>query len=379
MKIVIIGDVHIGSSEHLGFLDPQHNMNSRLVDYSNTLNKIIDYVRMNDIEAVVFCGDYYKTRRPSSLHRKIFDGKIKELSDCGVLVFMITGNHDIIAENETTVLDSLKLAAYPNVKIYTDFDYVALGGAHDGGVNVIFAPFTNKHYFNVEKNEDALIAFREKIKSITDCLDTSLPTIMVGHYMVDGVMLGSMKITAETASNELVLPVDMFSDIDLTVMGHVHNKQIVSEDPHIVYLGSIERNTLSEIAGPKGILELDSRNMSAKFINIPVRNIYDIELQGEHYIEQLDNFDFKDAIVKIDIYCNQEDIYKIDVDKIYAFLKKKGVYHCVSINTIPKKRDVKIVDTEDLNDQELFVEYMKQNFENHDELIKLGLEIMENA
>jgi len=378
MKILIVGDVHIGNSEHLGIIDPAHRINSRLLDYSKTLDYIIEYAKINNVDAVIFSGDYYKTRRPSNLHRKIFDSKIKELSNYGISLFLIVGNHDIVSENNTTVLDSLKIADYPNVNIYTDFDHAVLGAENDGGINLLFAPFTNKHYFNVETNEEAVLEFNKVIENMLKRTDKSLPTILVGHYMVEGVKIGSTEITKEIASSEFVVPKETFKDIDMTVMGHIHTHQTVCKDPHIFYVGSIDRNDMNDASGSKGFLEVDTVKMSAKFIKIPVRNIYDIEISSDNYLEQLNAHEnLSDSIVKIDIHCGQEDVHKVDFREIRNLLKKKGVHHCVSVNIIPKKKDVNIIDTDDFSDRELFIEYVKAKYDNNKEIIKLGFEIMD--
>ena len=377
MKLIIIGDVHIAQSNHLGFIDPKEQINCRLIDYSETLNKVIDHVRVNEIDAVIFCGDYYKNRRPSNLHRRIFEEKIKQLSALGTLVFMITGNHDIVAENNSTVLDSLKLASYPNVNIYTDFGSVSLGTIHKDAINIIFAPYTNKHYYSAGSSKEAANRFEEKIKGMLECLDTSVPTILVGHNMVEGVKLGSIELNAEDEINELVLRKESFEGIDLTVMGHVHTKQIISDNPHIIYVGAIERNNFNETKIDKGFLEINTENFSAKFVKVPVRDIQDIVLT-ENYMEQLEACDVKNAIVRVHVRCKKEDLYKIDIEKIYEMLKKKEVYHCVSIDTDPIDRITEIdeKELENLSDRELFTEYVKSSYDGHEEIIKLGIEIM---
>jgi len=377
MKLIVVGDVHIAQSNHLGFVDPKEQINCRLIDYSKTLDKIIDHVRVNKIDAVAFCGDYYKNRRPSNLHRRIFEEKIKQFSQLGTLVFLIAGNHDIVAENNSTVLDSMKLASYPNVNIYTDFGYMSLGTIHEDAINIIFAPYTNKHYYSASTEREAVTKFEEKIAEMLECLDTSVPTILIGHNMVEGVKLGSIELSAEDEINEMVLRKKSFKNIDLTIMGHVHTKQIISDNPHIVYVGSMERNNFSETKVDKGFLEINTENFNAKFVKVPVRDIQDITLT-ENYMEQLESCNVKNAIVRIHVRCKKEDLYKIDIEEIHEMLKKKEVYHCVSIDTDPIDRIIEIdeKDLENLSDRELFTEYVKSSYDGHEELVKRGIEIM---
>ncbi len=42
MKIGIIGDTHFGAGYNMGKLDPKTQLNTRLLDFSNTFNTVID-------------------------------------------------------------------------------------------------------------------------------------------------------------------------------------------------------------------------------------------------------------------------------------------------------------------------------------------------
>lgn len=377
MNVAVIGDVHIGASISLGNFDVERKMESRLVDYSNTLDYIIEYCKNNNIDSVIFAGDYFKSRRPTSLHRKIFDEKIKRLSNYNIETFLITGNHDIILENNVTVLDSLEIASFPNVHIYKEFGHVILGNDKDK-VNIIFAPFTNRHILNVESDEDALNAIKKLIQNEINNLDVLLPTIMVGHYIVEGAQLNSIRMTTNMRlSNELVLPQSFFKQINLTIMGHVHICHVVSKDPSISYVGSIEKTDLGEANDKKGFFVLDTKKGAVKFVNLPVRKINCIVLDANN-INQLEGYNLEDSIVDIKIKCSKEKLHEVDINRVREILKNKKVHHCVSISTEPinELKEVKI-DMDSMSDKELFIKYIKENFSESDDLISFGLDVMD--
>lgn len=368
MRILVVGDVHVGMGS-MGKMDPETRLNSRLLDYGRTLDFICSYVKKNKVPVVVFTGDMYKTRTPTADQRNVVEERIKELAKI-TSVFIVAGNHDLIGSGSSTI-DSFVNLEVPNVHIYKDFSFVTLDGA-----NIIFSPFVNKNYFNVEHNDEAVIKYEEKIKNIVSEMENDNPNILVGHSLLGGVRIGSLEITEEMSLSELVLPQSVFDCMDLTIMGHVHTQQILRED--IIYVGSMERNDFSEAEGRKSMLKIDLKKMKYDFIDLPVRNIYDITLTGDKYLNQLNSYELKDAIVKIDIHCNQEEMYKIDMDEVDKILKCKGIYHCVHKNIIPLKKETENKYEEGLSDIELFVEYIKNNFENPEELIQRGLEIIED-
>src|SRR5262245_45796800 len=87
-------DTHFGV-ETYGRLDPATGMNTRLIDFRNTLNRAIDSALEEDIHIALFAGDAYKGRDPSQTHQREFAHCIRRITECGVPVVMLTGNHDI--------------------------------------------------------------------------------------------------------------------------------------------------------------------------------------------------------------------------------------------------------------------------------------------
>ena len=61
MLIVHTADVHIGV-ENYGRPDPVTKTSSRLQDFLNTLDEVVDYSISHQADIVLFCGDAYKSR-----------------------------------------------------------------------------------------------------------------------------------------------------------------------------------------------------------------------------------------------------------------------------------------------------------------------------
>ena len=85
MKLIHISDLHLGK---------------RIYDFSMTdeqeyiLNEIIAITDREKPEALIIAGDIYDKSVPSSEAVLIFDNFLYKLSQRGLKVFVISGNHD---------------------------------------------------------------------------------------------------------------------------------------------------------------------------------------------------------------------------------------------------------------------------------------------
>src|SRR5437879_6548635 len=87
-------DTHFGM-ETYGRPDPETGLNTRLIDFRDTLLRAIDSALESGIHLALFAGDAYKGRDPSQTHQREFALCIRRLTESGIPVVMLTGNHDI--------------------------------------------------------------------------------------------------------------------------------------------------------------------------------------------------------------------------------------------------------------------------------------------
>ena len=86
MFVVHTADVHIGV-ENYGRPDPETKVSTRLTDFLNSLDELVDYAINKDADMVLFCGDAYKSRNPSQTHQREFAKRISRLSSRNIAVF----------------------------------------------------------------------------------------------------------------------------------------------------------------------------------------------------------------------------------------------------------------------------------------------------
>ncbi|MCI0528496.1 MAG: exonuclease subunit SbcD, partial [Nitrospira sp.] len=115
IKALHISDTHIGM-ENYGRIDPETGLHTRLKDFVRCLEFAINTALEENVDLVLFAGDAYRTSDPSPTHQREFASKIRKLTNAGIPVVMITGNHDIpAAYGKATALDIFKTLGSENL------------------------------------------------------------------------------------------------------------------------------------------------------------------------------------------------------------------------------------------------------------------------
>ena len=76
MRAIVCGDVHIGAIFGLGG-PTKSGGNTRVDDYANTLNWIVDYTINTGADLFIQTGDLFESRNPSLEYLAIADTAIK--------------------------------------------------------------------------------------------------------------------------------------------------------------------------------------------------------------------------------------------------------------------------------------------------------------
>ena len=178
MKFLHLGDLHLGRS--LGEFD-------LIEDQKFILNRIIDLIDKESVDAVLIAGDVYDKSIPSEAATCLLDFFLSRLAEMNVQVFMISGNHDSDDRlNYGSVL-------FESNQIYISAIYDGHLDRHvisDGEteVNIYLLPFVKasqvKHYFpesDIESYEDAVRVVLENAD-----IDEKKKNILVAHQFVAG-------------------------------------------------------------------------------------------------------------------------------------------------------------------------------------------------
>jgi exonuclease SbcD len=185
VRIIHFADSHLGV-ENYGHIDPATGMNTRLLDTLSAFDQLVDYVLHNDIDLVLFSGDAYKNREPSQTQQRELAKRISRLSEAGVPVFILIGNHDLPnAMGRATSTEIFSTLGVKNIYVSTRPDVYSIPTRH-GTVQVASLPWLRRSAL-LSREETRNLNFEQ----INERLQMALSAI-VAEYAFDtlGACLG---------------------------------------------------------------------------------------------------------------------------------------------------------------------------------------------
>ncbi|MBF8268181.1 MAG: sbcD [Dehalococcoidia bacterium] len=266
MRILHFSDVHIGV-ESYGSTDPDTGLSSRLLDFLSTFDEVVEFALQGDVDLVLFAGDAYKSRDPSQTHQREFARRIARLSQGGIPVFLLVGNHDLphIAPR-ATALDIFPTLSVPGVTVGDRLDTYPIQ-TRRGPLQVIALPWIRRAAFLAREESRSLSLdqinqqLQERVTNLLawqlQALDPTVPAVLTAHVSLN---------TAITSSEQSMLlgrdPVLMQSALahpalDYVALGHIHKHQVLSHSPLVAYSGSLERIDFGEENDDKGFCLID--------------------------------------------------------------------------------------------------------------------------
>ncbi len=247
MKLLHFADIHIGM-ENYAKLDPETGLSTRLLDFFQTFDFIVDTAIKEMVDAVVFAGDAYKTRDPNPTQQRGFGERVKRLAKAGIPVILVVGNHDTPnAEGKANTLDIYSALEIDNVWISRKPQLLEIN-TKSGLLQIITLPWLHK---------DEYKTVADKLSSLYDKLKSDSPAIFLSHVEVEGASYGSEKGMA--IANDVTVPLPLLQDkrLNYVALGHIHKHQVLSTNPLVVYAGSPHRIDFGEEKEDKGVLLVD--------------------------------------------------------------------------------------------------------------------------
>ena len=360
IRFLHFADIHLGV-ENYGRIDTHTGLHSRLNDFIRTFTSAIDIALEEKVDFALFCGDAYKNNNPNPTHQREFARQIFRLSEAGIPTVLINGNHDNpLTFGRASSLDIFHTLRIANIYVVTEPILLHLPTAK-GNIQVIGIPWpTRNQYLEKEEyRESDLHSINKKIQKrlmrrITELvsqLDMQLPRILAGHLTVaEAIFSGSESYAS--LGNDPSLPLQFLkeSPLDYIALGHIHRYQNLNDSntPPIVYCGSMDRINFGEEQDEKGfcIGSIDEqRKVNYEFIPLPVRNMLTIEIKIEdcedptdEFVSLINEYNLKEAIVRINYEASEEQNRRIDFKKVESALKE--AFLVTGINRNIQKKSV---------------------------------------
>jgi len=297
MKIIHFADLHLGV-ERYGRIDPATGLSTRLSDFLKVLDELIDCALNDSVDLVLFCGDAYRSRDPSQTHQREFAKRIGRLASSGIAVFLLVGNHDLPnavgRANSVEIFDTL---AVQNIYVGSKPGTYRIS-TKSGDVQVIALPWARRSAMLAKDEAKNLTAeqVNEKLQQTlnnillreVESLDESIPAVLAGHLSVSTARTGSER-TMLVGQDYFMLHGSLARpEFDYVALGHIHRRQVLSENPPMVYAGSLDRVDFGDEDDDKGfyIIKLDAskpageRVLSCDFHPVSARRFLTIEVDA---------------------------------------------------------------------------------------------------
>ncbi len=350
MRILHFADIHIGM-ENYSKLDPKTGLSTRLLDFFETFDFIIDTTLKEDVDAVVFAGDAYKTRDPNPTQQRGFGERIRRLAK-RVPVILVVGNHDTPnAEGRANTLDIYSALEIDNVWVSRKPEHLKIQ-TKSGQLQILTLPWLHKNDYK---------SIGEKLHLLYDKIESGSPAILLSHAEIVGAQYGSEKGMA--IANDVTIPLSLIQDRKLSyvALGHIHKHQVLSkpqDKPLIIYAGSPHRIDFGEEKEDKGfcLVDIDSEGKASyKFIKTACREFLTITINlkaadaspTKTILEEIAKFETQGKVVRVIINIPAGCEGDIEMDKIKKSLGKANFIAGISRN-VERKERVRFEGTEEV-------------------------------
>jgi exonuclease SbcD len=350
IRVMHFSDTHFGV-ENYGRLDPSTGISTRLTDFRQTLTRAIEIALSRGVQLAVFAGDAYKSRDPSQTHQREFAACIRLLTERGVPVVMITGNHDMPnIRGRAHAMEIYRTLGVSHVHIIQEPE-VRVVETTGGVVQIAGLPFFMKgSVLTREESSGKTLTevkeiieqrYRDALNKLASECDLFLPTILLGHFWVSGSVLSSWQQSYFNVNEPQVSVRDLArAEFDYVALGHIHRHQDLNcgHKPPVVYSGSPDRIDFGERSEPKGfvMVELEKGRADYEFIEIPgVRPFHEIEVDAntdtptETILDEIAKYRLQHSIVRLTYRIKHENLPLVREKEIREALMK--AFYIVSV------------------------------------------------
>ena len=359
MKFIHMADMHfdipftvLNSRNKLG--------EKRRFDQRETLKKIIEYIKENNIEYLFIAGDLYEHEYIRKTTIEYINNLFKEIPE--TKIYITPGNHDPYINNSMYKTFNWS----NNVHIFNHKVEIAQNDDCD-----IYGYGFDDFYCRTREIEDIQIKNKEKIN------------ILITHGSLNGGTIEDMEYNPMNKNR--------LKDIgfDYIALGHIHKLDFNSEpEQRIVYPGSTISMGFDEL-GKHGVIlgELNKEKIKLEFLPIDNREFKEIELDIsnlntlEELIEKINELNLEENIFyKIILIGNKN--FEINIYQLFKFITKENIIKIknntklkINLEEVSKENNLK-----GLFVKEILEELNNNNYDKKilEQALDIGLEIIEN-
>ncbi|TRU19785.1 MAG: exonuclease subunit SbcD [Microcystis aeruginosa Ma_SC_T_19800800_S464] len=347
IKILHLSDIHMGSGFSHGRLNPKTGLNTRLEDFMGSLSLCIDRAIATPVDLVLFGGDAFPDATPPPFVHEAFASQFRRLADANIPTVLLVGNHDQHSQGNGGVsLSIYRTLAVPGF-IVGDRLTTHRITTRNGDIQVITLPWLTRATLLTRPeteglslsgvNELLINRLEPVLEGEIRQLDTRVPTVLLAHLMADRASLGAERFLA--VGKGFTVPLSLLNrpQFEYVALGHVHKHQNLnpSNDPPIVYPGSIDRVDFSEEKEDKGyvLIEVAKGEVKWEFCPLPVRTFRSIEVDvseaenpQKELLKALKKHDIQEAVIRLVYKIRSEQLELINTNQLDEALKPAHSY-----------------------------------------------------
>ena len=351
MKFVHIADMHLDMP--FTVLSKNGLAEQRRLDQRAAFNKMIDYIKENNIEYLFVAGDLYENEYVRKSTIEYINNCFKQIPN--TKIYITPGNHD----------------PYINNSYYNRYEW---------NENVhIFTKLEKKENENINIYGYGFTDFYSKKVELPTDLDVSKVNVLVMHADLDGS-------TKEVGEYNAILESEFKNtNFNYIALGHIH-KSNFNKDKKIIYPGSMIAGGFDEL-GKHGMIvgniDEETKEISLEFIVLDSKEFVEMDLDvseifsKEELIERTNSIRFdNDKYYKI-IFVGNKNI-EIDPNELIKYIENKNIIKLKDRTKI--KYDLEKISKEQSLRGIFVKELLEQiNQDNKEEIldsIYIGLDIM---
>ncbi|MEM2928611.1 MAG: DNA repair exonuclease [Nitrososphaerota archaeon] len=331
-KLIHTADLHLGATATLKINGPNID-EIRRRDFYNNFAKIVDEALKENVDLFLICGDVFHKSDPSPKDFVEFSEQIGRLTEAGIKIIIIAGNHDRPrVKGGQNPIRGLVEAKHPSLYyIQSTINEPIIIKGKKASVGIVPIPYIDPRVVKYI-NEDYEKILKEKINNILENpkMNNVDYKILMAHLIVLGADYKKIFYWLKDEP-EIKLSNLMEEKFDYIALGHVHTSQCISKK--VYYPGSIEKvNFLEEDENKSFILaRFNDREAEVELKSLLCRPMKTLDFTissnlnpTETLIETIEKSNIENGtLLRLMVKADQTAWHNINISKIEQVLIQK--------------------------------------------------------
>jgi exonuclease SbcD len=313
--------------ENYGRIDPTTGTSTRVRDFLDRLDEVIEYAIDKEADLAVFAGDAFKDRNPEPTQQREFAQRVKRLAD-HMPTLLLVGNHDMPGMAvKANSLDIFRALDVPGV-IVGHKDEARIVETKRGPIFLAWMPYPMRNRLMAwtkyqgksieELNQGLRTEVSARLRALAEQAENqAMPRVLVGHFTVEAASFGSERSVMLGSDLPILRSTVAEEAWDYVALGHLHKHQDVNEGtyPSVVYSGSLERIDFGEQREEKGFVWVEVKRNETQWQFVPVKarafhtvkiDVRDQEDPMAAILSTLEANQYEQAVVRVAITMSAE-------------------------------------------------------------------------